>query len=70
MIILDFLDICDPVLTFDEFMDGINLEKYLKVILAYETGRIRYNPINMLKTALFCFMTNGYMSLRKQEDSC
>lgn len=28
--ISDFLDICDPVLSFDKFMEGINLNKYLK----------------------------------------
>lgn len=61
MFISDFLDICDPVLTFDKFMEGINLEKYLNVIPEYQTGRIRYNPVNMLKTVLFGFMTNGYM---------
>lgn len=33
-------------------------------------GRIRYNPVNMLKTVLFGFMTKGYMSLRELEDSC
>ena len=33
-------------------------------------GRIRYNPVNMLKTVLFGFMTNGYISLRELEDSC
>ncbi len=66
----DFLDICDPVLTFDKFMEGIDLAKYLNCIPEYETGRIRYNPFNMLKTVLFGFMTRGYMSLRELEDSC
>lgn len=70
LFISDFLDICDPVLTFDQFMEGINLTKYLKCLPDYETGRIRYNPINMLKTVLFGFMTQGYMSLRELEDSC
>lgn len=68
--ISDFLDICDPVLTFDEFMEGIDLKKYLKVLPEHDTGRTRYNPVNMLKTVLFGFMTNGYMSLRELEDSC
>lgn len=68
--ISDFLDICDPVLTFDEFMEGIDLKKYLKVLPKHDTGRIRYNPVNMLKTVLFGFMTKGYMSLRELEDSC
>lgn len=70
LFISDFLDICDPVLTFDQFMEGTNLTKYLKCLPEYETGRIRYNPINMLKTVLFGFMTQGYMSLRELEDSC
>lgn len=68
--ISDFLDICDPVLTFDEFMEGIDLKKYLKVLPEHDTGRTGYNPVNMLKTVLFGFMTNGYMSLRELEDSC
>lgn len=70
MFISDFLDICDPVLTFDKFVEGIDLDKYLKNIPVHETGRIRYNPVNMLKTVLFGFMTKGYMSLREFEDNC
>lgn len=70
MFISDFLDICDPVLTFDKFMEGIDLTKYLDKLPARETGRVRYNPVNMLKTVLFGFMTQGYMSLRELEDNC
>ena len=33
MLIQDYLDIYDPVLTFDRFMGGIELEKYLKIFL-------------------------------------
>ena len=44
--ISDFLDICDPVLVFNRFMEGINLEKYLKNVPKHITGRIRYNPAN------------------------
>ena len=51
-------------------MEGINLNRYLNTIPEHDTGRIRYNPINMLKTVLFGFMTSGYMSLRELEDSC
>ena len=68
--ISEFLDICDPVLSFDEFMEGIDLNKYLKKIPEHQTGRIRYNPINMLKTVIFGFMSQGYMSLRDLEDNC
>lgn len=70
ILIHDYLDICDPVLTFDRFMGEIELEKYLKKIPKHYTGRLRYNPVSMLKTILFGFMTNGYISLRELEDSC
>ena len=70
MLIQDYLDICDPVLTFDRLMGGIDLEKYLKNIQKHYTGRLRYNPVSMLKTVLFGFMTNGYISLRELEDQC
>ena len=63
LFIQDYLDICDPVLTFDRFMGEIDLEKYLKEISKHEMGRLRYNPVSMLKTILFGFMTNGYVSL-------
>ena len=66
----DYLDICDPVFTFDELMEEINLEQYLNNIPEHETGRIRYNPVNMLKTVLFGFMSSGYISLRELEDNC
>ena len=70
ILISDYLDICDPVLTFDRFMGEIDLEKYLKNIPKHYTGRFRYDPVNMLKTVLFGFMTKGYISLRELEDQC
>ena len=70
ILIQDYLDICDPVLTFDRFMEEIELEKYLKSIPKHYTGRFRYNPVSMLKTVLFGFMTKGYISLRELEDQC
>ena len=70
MLIQDYLDICDPVLTFDRFMGEIELEKYLKNIPQHYTGRLRYDPVSMLKTVLFGFMENGYISLRELEDQC
>ena len=66
----DCLDLLDPVLTFDRLMGGIDLNKYLTDIPEYTTGRFRYNPVNMLKTVLFGFMTSGYCSLRELEDNC
>ena len=62
MLIQDYLDIYDPVLTFDRFMGEIELEKYLKNIPQHYTGRLRYDPVSMLKTVLFGFMANGYIS--------
>ena len=66
----DCLDLLDPVLTFDRLMGGIDLNKYLTDIPEYTTVRLRYNPVNMLKTVLFGFMTSGYCSLRELEDNC
>jgi transposase len=70
LFISDCLNICDPVLVFDRFMEEIDLEKYLSNVPTHVTGRIRYNPTSMLKTILFGFMTNGYISLRELEDCC
>ena len=66
----DCLDLLDSVLTFDRLIGGIDLNKYLTDIPEYTTGRRRYNPVNMLKTVLFGFMTSGYCSLRELEDNC
>ncbi len=70
MFLSDCLDMLDPVFTFDRFVEGIDLKKYLKNVPEHRTGRFRYNPVNMLKTVLFGFMTNGYCSLRELEDNC
>ena len=70
MFLSDCLDLLDPVFTFDRFMEGIDLQKYLKNIPEHRTGRFRYNPVNMLKTVIFGFMANGYCSLRELEDNC
>ena len=40
------------VWAFDRFMEGIDLNKYLKSFPEYITGRNRYNPVDMLKTVL------------------
>lgn len=67
--ISNFLDISDLVLTFDKFIEEIDLVKYLKKIPEHETGRIRFNYVNMLKTVLFGFVAEKYMSLRGSEDN-
>ena len=69
--IADILDICDPVLTFDQIMEEIKIEKYLKPDRnPWHLGRPRYNRVNMLKTVLFSFMDIGYASLREMEKQC
>ena len=59
--IADILDICDPVLTFDQIMEEIGIEQYLKPDTnPWHLGRPRFNQVNMLKTVLFSFMDIGY----------
>ncbi len=70
ILISDYLDVCDPVLSFNHFMKEMDLEKYLKEIPRHYTDRHRYNPVSMLKIVLFGVMMNGYISLRELEDSC
>ena len=70
MFIADNLDICDPVLAFDEIMEEIEIWRYLKPDGYKEPGRPRYNKVNMLKTILFSFRDTGYASLRELEDRC
>ena len=62
--IADILDICDPVLTFDQIMEEIRIEQYLKPDTnPWHLGRPRFNLVNMLKTVLFSFMDIGYKAL-------
>lgn len=68
--ISEVLDVFDPVLEFDRFMEGIDLNTYLEKVPRHNHGRLRYNPVNMLKTVLFGFMSKGYISLRELEDEC
>ncbi len=63
------IEISDPVYTFCEVMDRIDLRKYLAVKES-KTGRKRYNPLILLKVILFAFMEYGYVSVRKIEKLC
>ena len=65
----ELLDISDPVIVFDHVMEAIGVQKYLKGAVK-STGRVRYNPVNMLKTILFAFRDKGYASLRTIDDEC
>ena len=64
------LEICDPVLAFDEILEEIGIERYLKPEGYKPLGRPSYSRVNMLKTILFGFMDTGYVSLRELEDRC
>ena len=68
--IAESLEICDPVLAFDEIMEEIGIERYLKPVRYKPFGRPSYSRVNMLKTILFGFMDTGYASLRELEDRC
>ena len=62
------IEISDPVYTFCEVMDHIDLRKYL-AIKESRTGRRRYDSEISLKVILFAFMEHGYTSVREIE-SC
>lgn len=65
----DLLEISDPVIAFDHVMEAIGVQKYLKGKVK-STGRLGYNPVNLLKTVLFAFRDKGYASLRTIDDEC
>lgn len=50
-------------------MEAIGVQKYLKGKVK-STGRLGYNPVNLLKTVLFAFRDKGYASLRTIDDEC
>lgn len=59
------IDISDPVYTFCEVMDHIDLSGYF-VEKGYKTGRSRCDTQKLLKVILFAFMENGICSLREK----
>ena len=63
------IETTDPVYTFYEVINHIDLNKYL-TIEDRRTGKPRYNEETLLKVILFAFMKNGYESLRKIEKLC
>ena len=65
----EIIETTDPVYTFCEVIDHIDLNKYLTTE-ERRTGRPRYDEKTLLKVILFAFMENGYESLRKIEKLC
>lgn len=63
------IEISDPVYTFCEVLEHIDLKRYL-AIKESRTGRKRYDPEILLKVILFAFMEHGYVSVREIEKLC
>ena len=59
----------DPVVTFKEVMEGVNLKKYLVKQSNETRGRDGYDPEVLLKIVLFAYMIN-VRSTRKIESLC
>ena len=63
------IDINDPVYTFIEVLNHVDLKQYF-VEKDYITGRPKYDSEKLLKVVLFAFMESGYVSLRDIEKLC
>ena len=63
------IEISDPVYTFCEVLNQIDLKKYL-VVKENRTGRKRFDSETLLKVILFAFMEHGYVSTREIEKLC
>lgn len=59
----------DPVYTFSEVVDRIDLYKYF-VVEEHKTGRRQFDRIKLFKIVLFAFMENGYCSVRQIRKLC
>ncbi len=64
------IDISDPVYTFCEVVDHIDLTPYFADDKDCKTGRPRCDAQKLLKVILFAFMEHGTSSLRKIEKLC
>lgn len=63
------IDINDPVYSFVEVLNHIDLKKFI-VEKDYSTGRHGYDSEKLLKITLFAFMEYGYVSLREIKKFC
>ena len=64
------IEIFDPVYSFCEAIDRIDLNKYLTVEERRVEAGLRYDEETLLKIILFAFMENGYASVRNIEKYC
>lgn len=60
----------DPVYTFSEVVDHVDLSQYFEEEKGFEMGRPRYDRTKLLKVVLFAFMEGGYATLRNIEKLC
>ena len=63
------IDINDPVYTFCEVMDHVDLQKFIAK-KERNTGRPKCDQEKLLRIVLFAFMENGIVSLRELESLC
>jgi len=63
------IDLNDPIYTFSEVMDHIDLSSYF-VEKGCRMGRPRCDAVKLLKIVLFAFMEGGYETLRQLEKLC
>ncbi len=63
------IDISDPVYTFCEVMDHVDLRKYFTEE-GRKMGRPRCDGVKLLRVILFAFMEGGYSTLRELEKRC
>ena len=64
------IDISDPVYTFCEVVDHIDLTSYFVDDKDYKTGRPKCDSQKLLKVILFAFMEQGICSLRVIQKLC
>ena len=64
------IEISDPVYTFSDVLNHIDLKKYLVQEGHKRTGRPEYDPEKLLRVVLFAFMEYGYASVRQIEKLC
>lgn len=65
----NLIEVSDPVYTFCDVVEHIDLNKYFAVEEC-KTGRPKYNSFKMLKVILFAFMEHGIKSLRELTKLC
>ena len=69
LVIEELIDVSDPVYTFCDVVEHIDLKKYFATEES-KTGRPRCDSLKLLKVILFAFMEHGIQSLRELTKLC